>query len=295
MRKKGKFGLLSFADHRIRQIRDFLLFREYREDDGYESDIPTDETDFYDKFSKYLSGAKDKIFNCGDGFNMLALRAEGGERTSAEKADMLDEAIIKVMEEHPLFIYKRFQIISACNLNWISRLIYMKSIYKDRFIVFTNRNFDHIGCFSATDPKSDNCVFQWQLVSGRRNTGTLSKGFGFTFRNKDICGVIGTMFDEIAASESTNNLKNDVQKKEMTTSRLRSLQRELWDERINEIQRNPDFKSGDPEIEAAFQNRGVDKTDFKNGDMDFREEEFPILPIHTNHFYRDLVKVSSDE
>jgi hypothetical protein len=136
-----------------------------------------------------------------------------------------------------------------------------------------------MGCFCAIDPEDDDCVFEWQLVSGRHYTrGTISKGYGFTFRNKKICHVVEKMFDEIKHAKATNYLKDDQTNSDMTVDRLRRLQKELWDERVQMVRENPNYNIGDPEIELAFVNRGVNKRNFEPSEMEFRVEEFPEIP-----------------
>lgn len=279
LRNSGWFKWLRFCDNPVRFFKSFLTLKAYFPGDSYVSNIPETEKQFYAEFSKRLRQGKHAIYNCGDGFNMNAPRDKGGEPTSGEKADKLDGAIIEAMRKNPELIYKRFQISSACNLNWISRMIAMKREFGNQFLVYINREFDHMGCFCAIDPEQSNCVFEWQLVSGRHYMrGTLSKGFGFTYGNQAICRTVSTMFDEIASDKSTNCLIADPTKNPMTVDRLRMLQKQLWNDRVVKIHDNPDYKTGDPEIVNAFNERGLNRRDFALDEMDFRERDFPEIP-----------------
>lgn len=279
-----KWRFVPFAF--IRRSRDFLLFKTRYSKDWYPTIIPKGENrekKFYDIFSNVLRRAEVEIYNSGDGFNMTSIRERGGKDSSREKADILDGAIIEAIEKNDQFVYKRFQILSACNLNWISRLIYMKGEYKAKFQVFFNKDFDHIGCFCAIDVDKKHCVFEWQLVSGRKGlNSTISKGYCFVYENKELCNVGKDMFDEIEAHERTNRLNNkkllgDIGDGGLSVDGLRQLQEHLWNERVKGIQINSSLDAVDPEINEAFIARGVDKTDFKLEEMAFIKEDWPEI------------------
>ncbi len=291
VRSSERLLWLSFFDQYARKIRNILIFQKnHPGHDVYRSYIPEGElaeVEFYDEFSKHLAKANTTIYNCGDGFNMISPIEPSGGPSSRDKADKLDEAIIQAMTENPNLVYTRFQILSACNINWISRLIYLKEQFGEQFRVYTNRDYDHMGCFCAIDPKSDNCVFQWQLVSGRHYTrGTISKGFGFIYDNKNICSVVEQMFDDIKNAPATNQLRVDPIKRDidsgLSIERLKGLQKELWDKRVGRVYNNPGYNIGDPEIVKAFEDRGVNRRKFKLSDMEFYPADFPVVSYVKN-------------
>ncbi len=284
LRERERLQFLSFAEPFARRWQNILTLQENYPGKRYPSYIPEGEQaeqDFYAEFSKVLSNAKVEIFNSGDGFNMTSPSDGGGKWTSRQKADKLDRAIVRSMVENPSLVYTRFQILAACNINWVSRMIFLKQKFGDKFRVYVNRDFDHMGCFCVVDPDSKNCVFEWQLVSGRsRARGTISKGFGFVYKNKEICRVVKTMFRDIRKAYATNLLSNDPDKRDgLSVESLGILQKELWDHDIKMVFQNPNYTIIDDEITQAFINRGLDKNKFKLADMDFRSEEFPPISL----------------
>lgn len=283
-REENKLALLSFAEPFARKCHNFLTFQTDFPGKRYPSFIPEGEKaefDFYTEFSRVLSEAKIEIFNSGDGFNMTSPSDGGGRWTSREKADTLDRAIVHAMTENPLLVYTRFQILAACNINWVSRMIFLKEKFGAKFRVYVNRDFDHMGCFCVVDSGSKNCVFEWQLVSGRRRArGTVSKGFGFIYKNKEICRVVKTMFKEIKEAYATNYLAIDPDKADgLSVESLRMLQKQLWDHEVKMIHMNSNYTLIDDEITQAFIARDLDKKKFKVADMDFRPEEFPPISL----------------
>ena len=129
------------------------LFR-LRKLDYFGSYIPDEEQEFYEIFARELSKAKTVIYNSGDGFSMN--KSERGKKfaTSAEKTDFLDAAMLHAMNKNPALHFHRFQIRSACNISWLSRLIAMIEVAEiqgkpQQFHVYIDDKYDHIGCFSA--------------------------------------------------------------------------------------------------------------------------------------------------
>lgn len=295
-RRNQRLNHLSFLDKPARNISRAISNTEVYPDDPYPSMIPDSERVFYEEFSKRLAGATLNILNCGDGFNMARPASQSGSLSSREKADILDGAIINALRSNEGLIYKRFQIVSACNINWISRMISMKEEFGDRFKLYINQNFDHIGCFCGIDTQRANCVFEWQLVSGRHYMdGSLSRGFGFTYANRKICGVVDQMFREIDQAPKTNtfhergNPFSDIDRSQMDCNRLRKLQRFIWNKRVKEIYNDPDkHRVGDVEIFNALDKRGLNVRRFKLSDMDFNESDFPVIPYEEGSMERSL-------
>jgi hypothetical protein len=261
-------------DNTVTKINDKLLLRPHYPVSRYPSSTPDNERDFYEEFSKALKVGTSRIYNSGDGFNMLDRRADFFG--SGDKADILDSALIYALD-HSNVEYRRFQITSACGLGWISRLIYMKERYGDRFKIFTNKDYDHLGCFCAIDPESPRCMFEWQILSYRHwLEGNITKGYGFTYMNQNICRKVAAIFWEI--ERSCWHLQNHEIYGDMTVEKLRKYQKTLWDERVLVLQTDPNKEPADVEIVNAVKKRKINVRNFDISQMDFREEEFPIFP-----------------
>ena len=275
IRDQGWCDWAAPFDETVRWINDIVLIRPHYPASRYPSSTPNDEKEFYDEFSKRLRQGKSRIYNSGDGFNMLSRTAEGFG--SGDKGDILDAAIIHALDNSPDLEYKRFQITSACGLSWISRLIYMKERYGDRFKIFTNRDYDHLGCYCAIDPESRRCVFEWQILSYRHWLGgNITKGYGFTYMNQNICRKVAIIFQDI--ERSCWHFRQDDVYGDMTVEKLRNYQKALWDERVKRVWSDPNEEPADIEIVNAIRARKVDVHNFELSQMDFRIEEFPVIP-----------------
>jgi hypothetical protein len=266
IRSQGVFHFLRGLDAPGRIMNDILHVRPIYPGDSYPNYIPDDEESFYKEFGRRLGKAQSQIFLSGDGFNMAKRRATTkAELESADKADILDAAIYSALVERKGdLVYKRFQITSACPINWLSRIIFMKETFGDQYRVFVDPNYDHIGCFCAIDPAHYRCVFEWQILSGRHYLdGNRIKGYGFLYTNRSICEKLRGIFKEI---EDKNN--------DMSADDLRDLQRTLWVDRAKKMGADPkNYKPIDPEMRARFKQNP--------NDMDFRPDDFPPLPCPT--------------
>jgi hypothetical protein len=272
IRSRGDFVALGFLDPFVDRLYDALLWQRHYPGDGFPSYIPQDDRSFYKEFSTRLSRGKIKILNSGDGFNMQLRTVAGGEPRSADKADILDRGIIRALDNNPGLHYTRFQITSACNLNWISRLMAMKSRFGSRFQVLVNPDYDHLGCCCTIDPDADDCVWEWQILSGRHYLlGETTKGYGFTYKNKQICGKLDAIFREIARSPTTVSLD--------TQEDFVRYRRDLWNDRVRKLHANPRYEPGDPEIMMAIKALKLNRNNFNVEDLEYREEYFPEITV----------------
>jgi hypothetical protein len=206
---------------------------------------------------------------------MLDRSNDPGKLGSGDKADKLDGALIHALNTHKDCRYTRFQITSACGLSWISRLIWMKEEYGDRFKVFTNPAYDHLGCFCAIDPHDYRCVFEWQILSARQWIGSpRTKGYGFIYTNRDICKKLETIFEDIELSFAHMHDPYDIYG-DMDADRLRKYQRVLWDTRVKLVKLGG--KIIDMEISIALKTRGLNRNTFSLDDMQFDARDFPVI------------------
>lgn len=269
IRNQGSFSWPSWLDGPARMINDILHFRPFYPGDSFPNYIPDEETDFYREFSRRLRKAKSEIYLSGDGFEMTKRAKDPGNQESADRADILDAAIIAAMNERRDLRFTRFQITAVCTINWISRLIYMKERFDARFRILINPAYDHIGLFCAIDPKKYRCVFEWQVLSGRHYlTGHKHKGFGFIYTNQAICQKLVSILDMI----------DENGQRDMSADDLRLLQKELWNKRVAQMRletaANPRYMPLDPEMKVRF--------DKDPNAMEFRPNDFPPLPCDKN-------------
>lgn len=295
-------------------IRKKLRALRVRESDIYPSRIPHSEINFYELFANDLSLAKKLIFNSGDGFNMDPAQNSDSFAKSCVKADYLDAAMIEALDndKNKELIIFRFQIEAACNINWIGRLIAMKKFGGDRFRVFFDSTCDHVGCFCAIDPQDErDCVFEWQLVSGRKNIGNLAKGFGFTYRNKQICMKVLELFVGTPGGKKSDRLCKDNSGKEdendkewyqkiqgLQVDDLEAIQERLWRERASEYveselveidgEKLRTYRWFDPELNEAYkkavedvQKKGGREEDLTSEDLIYSRDNFPEAAIPT--------------